>query len=62
MQLEILLVEGKITPVHIQQLVKLTSVVPGYRDSDEFISLLEDASEMDAVAFAAMVEKCIETE
>lgn len=57
-----MLAKGEITPKRIQEIIKLTSAVPDYRDADEFDSLLEDACEMDDDGFSSWVGKIIEEE
>lgn len=61
-KLKAMLASGEITPKRIEEIIKLTSKVPDYRDADEFDSLLEDACEMDDDGFSSWVGKIIEEE
>lgn len=51
--------DGLIEDVHIQEIIRLTAVLPNYRDPEELDSLLEDAEDMDGDAFKAWVDQII---
>jgi hypothetical protein len=50
---------GSISADHLKEIVRLTSALPDYRDSEELDSLLEDAQDMDIDAFRAWVEQIL---
>ncbi len=53
---------GAITAAHIQEIIRLTSELPQFRDAEEFESLLEDAEEMEASAFKEWVTRLLADE
>jgi hypothetical protein len=50
---------GSLSAEHLKEIVRLTSALPDYRDSEELDSLLEDAEDMDADAFRAWVDQIL---
>ena len=50
---------GSLSADHLKEIVRLTSALPDYRDSEELDSLLEDAEDMDADAFRAWVDQIL---